>query len=261
MTDKTLLEIAQAVAIEIRYPEISSVFGNSSSNVVAIFDAIKKAAERDVFRAHDWAYLLEFMDVSGATSTNNVVSVSLPVDYDHILAETAWDAINDRPAVGGLTDYEWNSLFYSSDNVDDILYYRIRRESDAGGEGPQTYSNYLQLAKIPNGQSYQFVCSYKRSYFVVDGVTGEPKATWSGDTDKTVLDSELIVTAATVRMLRSLGRGYGDQAAEYQALLKDARQKNGAVARTISMNGRKQSDYLNIPNYPPPVNSPWRWRS
>lgn len=259
MSTKTLLQMAQEVATEIRFPQITQVFGNSDKNVVAIFDAIKKATERDVFRSNTWAEMVGTSNIIDTnTRSDHTWVYALPDNFDSMIRESAWDNTRDLPIVGGLTTHEWNDLIYSNDNLGtQQLYFRIflneRTDDGDGGTGLTYYEKSLQIARVENGDSVDIAFSYRKKYYVVDPTTGAPKSDWEADTDITVFDSELIVLAATVRMLRSLGRSYGDQANELTALMKERRLKDGAHARKIDIGRGKIVDYINTPGYPMPA--------
>jgi hypothetical protein len=268
MYRENLLAIANQIATEIRFPKFTSLIGNSEKNAIAILDAIKKAAYRDVYRAHHWSDLVEDFRLSSRVPQYNssggyyVALIGLDSIHDVILNDTMWDLSSERPIIGGLTDYEWkqvvlggqagtgngSSLFYKVRTVYDITDPEVNMDDPEGNPPAVKYRRVIFIAPATQGTPITISCSMKRRAYVMPEDLSELKYEPTSDSDVFMLSSDLISLAATVRMLRSLGRSYGDQQAEFTALMKEMRQKDGGAPR-LKTGGVSIGDELNIPGY------------
>ena len=251
MSDATLLEIANGIAIEIRFPTFGSLIGNSSKNAIAVLNAIKKGVERDVFRSDNWNGLRYPFQVT-FDGTNDIYQ--LPQKFDSILNQTAWDVINERPAMGPVDTYQWMELTRSNiATPNQYLFYKLVDHNFGSGLVKAIEFYPSQEA----GSSVGFECWYISKWYVKDGSTGEDKRYFTADNDKTIIDSELVEQAGLVRMLRSLGLSFQDELEELQSLLKERGTKDGGMT-AIDMRGpMRMYPYPNIPGFVPPA--AWAW--
>lgn len=275
MSKATLLEMVNTVATELRFPKAANIIGNDDKNIVAIFTALKKSMERDVYRAHQWAALREVFNVIPDGSTEYW---KLPLDYDSILNGTAWDVENKRPAVGSLDSYQWENLTKSRlTPSNQTLFFTVTSYYFSSWIQPEGGGDDLQLSgetrdcilfwpsplPVMIGQgdiSARFSVAYMKNWYILDASTNHSKQLFDNDGDKTILDSELIEQATLVRMLRTLGLGFTAEKEEFDWMLKDRRTKDGGMT-AIDTTGpfNTAAAYPNTPGYSPMAGSRRWW--
>lgn len=248
MSQDTLLEMVNGIALELRLPEVGSVISATDKNTKTILSSVIQAAERDVFRGNDWAVLIgELVFSFDGTEAVKV----LPLDFDHVMNETDWDITGNRPAVGGLTPFQWQRLKYSQISTPNNRLFWMQRGQDMGvGIGLR---KVLEFYPVPAASADpQFSCSYISKWYVIDGSTGAPKATFQSDNDTTAFDSQLVEQGGLVRMLRTLGMPFQSEQEEFEAMMKERSAKDQAMAK-MDMTGNQKiaPAYPNTPGYTP----------
>jgi len=244
--------MARAVATELRFPQVNSVIGNSNRNVAAIFDAIKKGANRDVLRAHDWSSLTVYYEF-GFNGISDLYQ--LPMSFDHIINGTPWNAIDDRPANGPLTPEMWTEVVNEVVGVYPTDLNFIVGKFNFTGHG---YRPGLKFYPTPvdTGSEMGFSCQFIANWHVLDGSNRLLIQKFSSDNDTSLLDTDLITQAAVVRMKRSLGLSYADDQAELLELIKDRARKDGGPPVMNAGGRRIMWPYPNTGKYVP--SRPWR---
>lgn len=256
MSEATLLDMVNTVATEVRFPTVTNVIGNNDENTVAIYTALKKAMERDVYRAHPWAALRGYFEIvfDGITEYWPV-----PLDWDSPLNSTAWDVINQRPARGALDPYQYQKISKSQLTIpNQTMFYTITSHdfgASTGGATEGTRKCVLfyptPMSETPVGQ-IGFCMAYMTNWYVLDASTRAKKLKFGSDGDLTLIDSELVEQATLVRMLRTLGLGFAEEKIEFEQMLTNRKQKDGG-STDLDMTGPHDMTpaYPNTPGFVP----------
>ena len=250
MAQQTLLEIANSIALQIRFNQIKTVFGNNDKNVATIFDAIKSAAEIDVFRAHMWAVLQREFVISYDGSTYYI----LPLEFDYIVNDTDWDVLNSRKGFGGMTPYDFQAIKYAQIAPPSDRPTWQQTVNDFGtGLGIRRCIEFFPVpAAMPTPGDPSFSFIYMSKWYALDGSTNEPKEAITSDGDTYILDTHAIEKGALVRMLRTLGLSFQSEQEEFQAIMKDRKAKDQAMRDIDTTGGRAGLyGYPNTPGYVP----------
>ncbi len=266
MSEATLLEMVNTVATEVRFPQVTNVIGNKNENTVAIYTALKKAMERDVYRAHPWASLRGIFEVvpDGVTEYWR-----LPQNFDSVINSTAWDVVNQRPATGALNPYQWQKITKSQLTIpNQTLFYSITSYDFGFSQGEEggTYEGVKKCvifwpSPLPESLGedqgdivslVRFSVAYMTNWYVLDASARYTKRAFTNDGDTTLIDSELVEQATLVRMLRTLGLGFQAEREEFQIMLKDRKSKDGGAA-DLDMTGPHDLSpaYPNTPGFVP----------
>jgi len=254
MSDSTLLEMCNTVAVEIKFPKIIQVVGNDDQGVMSIFAAIRKGLERDVYRGHQWAALRGYIEITfdGVTEFWPV-----PENFDSMMNQTGWDIVNQRPARGALDPYQWQMLTKSQLTIpNQELYFMITSHDFSGTTGVKkciTFYPSKPLSTSPN-----FSLGYMTNWYVLDHDTNQMKRKFTHDEDTIAIDSECVEQAALVRMLRSLGMGFQSEEEEFNELIRERRQKDGG-STNMDMTGPRSLTpaYPNTPGHVPVGHGRW----
>lgn len=260
MSEATLLDMVNTVATEVRFPTVTNVLGNKDENTVAIYTALKKAMERDVYRAHPWAALRGYFEVAFDGSTNYW---PLPLDWDSPLNSTAWDVINQRPARGALDPYQYQKISKSQLTIPNQTMFYTITSYDFGVQGGGTRKAMLFYpTPMPETLVYDdqgsatlgvgFSMAYMTNWYVLDASTRAKKRSFGSDGDLTLIDSELVEQATLVRMLRTLGLGFAEEKIEFDMMLQNRKQKDGG-STDLDMTGPHDMApaYPNTPGFVP----------
>lgn len=248
MAQDTLLEIVNSIALELRFSVTTGVVGNSEKDIATIFDAVKKAADIDVFRAHAWSLLAQSFEVTPDTETAIFV---LPLDFDYIINDTDWDHINQIPGNGGLSIYDFQRTKYGQFSISNARLNWTQGGHDYGGSvGLRKVIEFFPELPVSTPPEIAFSLMYMSKWYVIDGSTNAAKESLEGDDDTFAFDTQMVEKAALVRMLRTLGLSFQSEQEEFQAILDDRRRKDKA-ARNIDTTFSKgyNVDHPNIPGY------------
>ena len=253
MSEATLLDMVNTVATELRFPSVTNVIGSKDENTVAIYTALRKAMERDVYRAHPWAALRGLFEVTPDGVTE---FWKLPLSFDSVLNETAWDVINKRPAHGALDPFQLQAVTTSQLSVPNFPLYDSITSNDfgAGGGGVRDCIIFWPNPLSDSNGEIRFSVAYMTNWYVLDAATREKKLKFTNDGDTTLIDSELVEQATLVRMLRTLGLGFVAEKAELVEMLRNRSQKDGGAA-SLDMGGPHgvAPAYPNTPGFVPRV--------
>ena len=254
MSEATLLEMCNTVATEVRFPAMTNIIGNSNENAVAIYTALKKAMERDVYRAQPWSALRSIIEITFDGTTE---FWPLPLNYDSIINSTAWDIVNLRPARGALDPYQWQKVTNMQLAYPGVfMYYTITSHEflvQPGQEfgGVKKCIRFFPEQPVLTPPGPGFTAAYMSNYYVIDASTRNQKRVFESDGDLTLIDSELVEQATLVRMLRTLGLGFAAEKEEFHAMLKNRSEKDGG-ATVLNMAGTGVGvGYPNTPGFVP----------
>lgn len=261
MKTRSLLEICNNVALQLRFDQFTNVIGNTSKNASTVLLAVKQGLERDVFWHHPWAVLRRTSYFSFSANKGYYV---LQTDFDHIINDTAWDLARGVPAVGPLDAVQWASVV-SQESPFESVTFTIRGYEPAsidpggggrsvvgtGGTGLVPYQLAVFVYPTPSVPSagpalrFEYISSEK-----VRASNGTAKSSFTADTDIPILDPDLVEHAGYVRALRLLGLQFADEMSELQEAMKVVSRRDGGFVR---MQGHREARTfaVNTPNHYP----------
>ena len=154
METRTLLEMANKIATRLRFDQLATLIGNPDMNAAYIFDCLSDGYFRDVCRKKgSWAI---FKRPNGSVAfIKNKSQYGLPVDFDYILNDTAWDTQRRRPAVGPLGTYEWARVrgLAGVSNVGGVIYFTIGGPAVGLASFDTDISKHIYVYPVPEDAS------------------------------------------------------------------------------------------------------------
>ena len=247
-----LLQIGQALAIKANLDVPTTLTGNTERTAQVILQCIKDGSLKDAWHDVDWAVLrLEHtFEATGASSTSGYV---LPSNFGRFINNTIWDRTNMIRIEGPVTPEKWQA--YKSGLVELTGLTTICRLGPHQTTGsPRDYERRLQLypdvGTSPGAIDAPITVAFEyiSKDFIINktGPSADLGPTWLTDSDYAIIDTDVIEAAAFWRLLRTIGMGYSDEKAEYDALIAD-KMANDAGAETLSL---IQGNYIFGTNVP-----------
>lgn len=251
MRTRTLLEICNNIAVQLRFATFTEVIGNDDKNAVTILLAVRQGMFRDVMKHHPWSILRREYSVAFAANRNYYV---LPANFSHVVNDTSWDLQRNEPALGPLGSTQWMMLKNIEEASSRPVSFTIKGWEPGSSPGaPDTGKYQLAVYIYPtpsvnsSGRALTFEYISDR---VVSAANGSPKTDFATDNDSPVLDPDLVEHAGYVRALRLLGLRFDDEAEELAASLKTlSRRDGGALRMSASGHSLNRRDNLNIPGH------------
>lgn len=234
----TFLEIANNVAINVRLPQMTNCFDSSERNAKVIRLAIINGADRDIFRRHDWSFLVKRHVFA---TSSELGYYDLPADYDRSLADSFWNNTTQRRIVGPVKAQDW--ALYQNDA------YGVSAVDKVCTIAPVVGVNKLHLLPEPSGIetiSYYYVSNR----YVKEGHSYPIfTSTFNGDDNTSLLDDDLLELAALYRTLRTLGLNYGEEKFEFTTLRSERTSHDGG-GEVLNLAGPSTNDCLLGVNVP-----------
>ena len=254
--------MVNSILLELRHSKTGTVIGNSDKNIETVFDAVKHATEIDVFRGHDWSILQRLFEVYFSDAIDYYI---LPLEYDHIMNETAWDHGNQRLAIGGLTAVDMQMLKNAQMAAPSGRISFMELGHDFGpGVGLRKALEFYPKPAETTPPIVGFSCYIISKNYILDGDDNSTKDSFTKDDDTTAFDTELVKQGALVRMLRTLGMSFQSEQEDFDAMIKERAAKDQATRNAHMEGGRRgAAAYPNTPGYVPVGwsrrHSRWGW--
>lgn len=216
-----VLEVIQRACNAIGIQEPTTALANTQDDVVQLVELLNQAG-RDLAGIHDWQALSfegTFTTVAAELQGTLASIIGATQELRSITNDTIWNRTQQRPVWGPLS--------------------KPRRQAYKGMTLTGPYSEYyirggsLYFYPAPaTGESCYFEYVSKMWATDITGVTYKRNLT--SDTDKLLLDDELILAALEWRWLRKKGLSYAEEFASYEGQLHRAICRDG-TKRTLNM--------------------------
>lgn len=194
----SLLEIAQAVSLECRIEEPSSIAGNPNNTARTLLAFANREAQILSSRG-GWQRTTQ---IHTFDTVVDVVDYDLPADYLYSIPRTEWDRTNRWSLIGPLSPQDREHILAWKITAVPRFYYWLR-------------ANKFTIFPKPDAIR-ELVFEYVSQWIVVDA-SGTPKAKFTADTDTTLVPEELFILGMKWRMLQSLTLDYAEAYEEYKS--------------------------------------------
>lgn len=203
---RTLLQLIQDACDELNLPRPTAVIGNTDDTIRTLLFMSQRMG-RQLMRAHDWTILQRTHTLATVSGTEEY---SLPADYNRLLGETQWNRTTKQPMLGPTNPIEWQ-IIKSGGLGSGIVSQRMRIYRASSG-----VTRKIWIDPAPTSAdtlAFEYISDYWQA-----STGGTAQATWTVDTDVSLLDDDLLTLATVVRFRRSKGFGYASQAQELNEL-------------------------------------------
>lgn len=225
----SLLTIVQSVTQRLALPSPTIVVGNSDSLIAQIYALVNEEGS-ELSLSFDWQQLTNRFTI---TADGVSSSFALPTDYNRPINQTFWDNSKKWPLIGPISPqtYEWIQ--------NGIAVAGPRRRF-------RIWQGRIFLDAVPPAGNV-FVFEYVTGNWAAD-VNGNPKGSFTADTDSGRISEGVIAYGARWRFLKSKGLAYEDDYNTYQ----------NAVSRLTGGNMGGKLLSLDVPDtQEPPLITPW----
>ena len=230
--NRSLLDMCQNAAVACVFPSPASIIGNSDQTAQQLLVLAGREGAQ-LSRAKNWSRLIKEHTFTLATGDQDY---ALPDDFRWIIPQTTYDRDNDRIVLNPINSQEWQYLKAWSTIAGLTRRARIR----AGRlEFEQT------ITAADNGKTIAF--EYLSSYWIDVAAGGSPKASFTLDSDITLVDSDILVLGLVWRFRRAKGLEYETEMQEYISMLNTVKATDGG-ARTLNMGSSSVISRLSNPN-------------
>lgn len=238
---KTFLEMGQDVAVETRLDKPTQLFGNEEEDAVLIRTCLQKSALLDVMRAENWAILRKRYSFQYTTDDDEY---DLPTHFDRIINGTVWDIGYARPMAGPINSQEWEWIQYGIGATAAVTTAFTIMRATGTDETKKVFLVYPTPTSDDSSASVAY--QYITSQYVYDSVNSL-FTEFTGDDQFTMLDDEIVILGAAVRVLEDMGMDYAEKQDRFNALRKDRIAKDGGAPNINMANvGIDPLDY-NLP--------------
>ena len=234
---KTLLEMCQAVASEVGFPEPSTMVGNTDATARQLFRIANRHGE-SMSQEGMWNRLVKEATFTLTSADQDYDLDTIAPGMRYIIPMTTWDRSDKRIVLNPITSREWQYLKGWTTIAGLNRRARIR-------------NNQLEfedtVSTADNGKTIAF--EYVSNLWVTNSDGSEEKNAFTLDTDKILLDDELFILGMVWRFRKSKGLEFEDDRAEYMRLLRMQLARDGAK-RTVSMGSMYPEPYavFNVPD-------------
>jgi hypothetical protein len=211
----TLLTICQDAAKLIGIPSPAAVTSSSDTSVVQL-ERLANTEGRGLVQRYRWEVLTKETSFTTSAAESQGAMTTIASDFGRFSNNTMWNRTTDRKYYGPITAAQWQRLLATvSSGVTN--YFRIR-----GG--------LLIMHPTPTASQSVFFEYISKNWVDTSGGTTANADKFSGDSQTTVLDEELITLGIVWRFLKMKGLSWEQQFQEYQLRLSEYTTHDGAKA-------------------------------
>jgi hypothetical protein len=221
----TLLTICQDAANIIGITAPNSVTASTDTSVIQLEASVNQEGRAQV-QKYGWQVLVKEASHTTLAAESQGTMISIASDFGRFSNDTMWNRTTNRRYYGPITDSRWQQILaVVSGGITN--YFRIR-----GG-------NLLMHPTPTAGESVKF--EYVSKYWVdtTGGSTADADK-FSGDSQTTVLEEELIVLGVVWRFLKLKGLPYDQQYVDYQNRVSEYTGHDGA-SPILRMGGARRA--------------------
>ena len=209
----TLLTICQDAAKIIGITAPSAVTSSTDTSVIQL-EAVTNQEGRAQVQRYKWEVLIQEGSHTTIAAESQGAMTTIATDFGRFSNNTLWNRTTDRKYYGPITGSQWQRIkAIVSGGITN--YFRIR-----GG-------NLLMTPTPTAGESVNFEYVSKNWVDTSGGSTANADK-FTGDSQTTVLEEELVVLGVVWRFLKLKGLPYDVQFMEYQNRMMEYSGQDGA---------------------------------
>jgi hypothetical protein len=209
----TLLTICQDAAKLIGITAPDSVTSSTDTSTIQL-EACANQEGRAQVQKYAWEVLIQEGSLTTKAAESQGAMTTIATDFGRFSNQTLWNRTTDRQYFGPITAAEWQRILaVVSGGITN--YFRIR-----GG-------NLLMHPTPTAGESVKFEYVSKNWVDTSGGTTANADK-FSGDSQTTVLEEELVILGVVWRFLKIKGLPYEQQFIDYQNRLAEYSNHDGA---------------------------------
>ena len=209
----TLLTICQDAAKIIGITAPDAVTSSTDTSVIQL-EAVTNQEGRAQVQRYKWEVLIQEGSHTTIAAESQGAMTTIATDFGRFSNNTLWNRTTDRKYYGPITGSQWQRIkAIVSGGITN--YFRIR-----GG-------NLLMTPTPTAGESVNFEYVSKNWVDTSGGSTANADK-FTGDSQTTVLEEELIVLGVVWRFLKLKGLPYDQQFLEYQTRVMEYTNQDGA---------------------------------
>ena len=206
----TLLTICQNAAVEVGYPEPSTIINNTDATANQLLKLVNRLGNQ-IVRAYQWQALVT---ETSFTTQAQEEQASLPADFHRFINDTMYNRDENRKVYGPNSSQVWqlDNSFITARAYDT---YRIRNNKILFEPDPEA------------GQSVYY--EYVSNYWVDTDADGVGEASeFAADSNASLIDEEVLTLGLVYRFLRAKGFAWQDAFQEYRVELQNAMAQDGS---------------------------------
>jgi hypothetical protein len=208
----TLLTICQDAANIIGIPKPAAVTSSTDTSVIQLLSVANQEG-KSLVRSYPWNVITKEGSFTTAAAESQGAMTTIASDFGRFSNDTMWNRTTDRKYYGPITDSQWQRLKATvSSGVTN--YFRIR-------------GNLLIIQPNPTVSQSVFFEYISKNWVIASGSSANADK-FSGDSQTSVLEEDLITLGVVWRFLKIKGLPYEQQYVEYQTRLADYQMQDGA---------------------------------
>ena len=208
----TLLTICQDAAKLIGIPSPNAVTSSTDTSVIQLLSCANEEG-KSLVQSYPWNVIVKEGSFTTAAAESQGAMTTIATDFGRFSNNTMWNRTTNRKYYGPITDSEWQRLKATvSSGVTN--YFRIR-------------GNLLIIQPNPTASQSVFFEYISKNWVIASGSSANADK-FSGDSQTSVLEEDLITLGVVWRFLKIKGLPYEQQYVEYQTRLADYQMQDGA---------------------------------
>jgi len=250
----TLKSICENVAADLGIDApLPPIFGSRTPVNRRLFAQARKAA-KSLARKTQWTALV----VEHQFTADGSADFELPEDFWWLVDATAWEVSRYWSMRGAMSPQQWrfykNSIYGRA-----TIWRRWRIRLPSGAVPGAAGAKFSVDPPVPAGDhTSRFVFEYVSTNWCLTA-NGTTAADWTADTDRSLLDEDVIELGTRWRMLRRLGLSYDEDKDEYERELEKLVSRDGGTAILDIVPHTRREDFIGqytlgaFPPTPPPT--------
>ena len=214
MAMMSLLEIVQRTAKRLSLPVPSSAYSSTDPTWMQGVEILTDLGE-EISELGEWSY--QITPATIAVATLNYHIETLPSDYSNMTEDgKIYRTMTFQPLIGPVTSSEWERLTIFG-----------------GGFIPgawRLFNNTLNIYGVAVGETLKY--EYISEKWITDSTGVTKKSAWTADTDKPLIDDQLLRTGLQWKWKRAKGFDYSEEKETYETLLESLQATNRGL-RTV----------------------------